>query len=71
MSVGENLGLIKTRIRKSSRNNVIVYLIRIKLPVKRINIKEVYVARNNIPAAALISLSLRTGVSNPCTCSPN
>jgi hypothetical protein len=35
------------------------------------NIKEVKVAKNNMPAAALISLSFKTGKLYPSTCSPN
>ena len=35
------------------------------------NIREINVAKNNIPAAALISLSFKTGISYPFTFSPN
>jgi hypothetical protein len=39
------------------------YLIRRKLFLKMISIKEVKVAKNKMPAAALISLSFKTGKS--------
>ena len=71
INVGENLGLTKTRIMKSARNMVITYLIGKKLFLKRMNIREINVAKNNIPAAALISLSFKTGISYPFTFSPN
>ena len=35
------------------------------------NIREINVAKNNMPAAALISLSFKTGMSYPSTFSPN
>ena len=60
ISVGENLGLIKTRMMKSARNTVKTYLIGKKLFLNEINIEEMKVAKNSIPAAALISLSFKT-----------
>ena len=57
INVGENLGLTKTRTRKSARNRLITYLIGKKLFLNSINIKEMKVAKNSMPAAALISLS--------------
>jgi len=60
INVGENLGLTKTRMMKSVRNTVRTYLIGKKLFLNRINIKEMKVAKNRIPAAALISLSFKT-----------
>lgn len=71
INVGESLGLTKTRIMKSARNIVITYLIGKKLFLKRMNISEINVAKNNIPAAALISLSFKTRVVYPSTFSPN
>ena len=62
INVGENLGLTKTRIMKSARNMIKTYLIGKKLCLKMINIREMKVAKNNIPAAALISLSFNTRV---------
>ena len=60
INVGENLGLTKTRMTKSARKMVKTYLIGKKLFLKMINIREMKVAKNNIPAAALISLSFKT-----------
>jgi hypothetical protein len=71
ISEGENLGLTKTRTRKSVRNMVKTYLMGIKLFLKRMNIKEMKVAKNSIPADALISLSFNTGMLYPATFSPN
>jgi hypothetical protein len=71
INVGENLGLTKTRIMKSARNTVRTYLTGKKLFLKRINISEMKVAKNKIPAEALISLSFKTRMSNPSTFSPN
>ena len=71
INVGENLGLIKTRIMKSTRNMVMTYLIGKKLFLNRTNIKEMNVAKNNIPADALISLSFKTRMLYPSTVSPN
>jgi hypothetical protein len=71
INVGENLGLINTRIMKSVRNTVITYFIGRKSPLKRISIKEMKMAKNNIPADALISLSFKTGMSYPFTFSQN
>jgi hypothetical protein len=42
-----------------------------KLFLNAININEINVAKNNIPAAALISLSFKTGMLYPSTSSPN
>jgi hypothetical protein len=56
---------------KSARNIVSTYLMGRKLFLKTINISDIKVAKNNIPAAALISLSFNTGKSSPCTSSPN
>ena len=71
INVGENLGLTKTRIIKSVRNRVITYFMGKKLFLKIISIKEMNVAKNSIPAAALISLSFKTGMLYPSTFSPN
>ena len=71
INVGENLGFTKTLIMKSARKMVSTYLIGKKLSLNKMNIREVKVARNNMPAAALISLSFKTGVLYPSTCSPN
>ena len=71
INVGENFGLIKTRMMKSTRNILITYLINKKSFLNRISIKEVNVAKNNIPADALISLSFKTRMLYPSTCSPN
>ena len=68
---GENLGLIKTRMIKSVRKNVITYFIGKKLPLNIISIKEMNVAKNSMPADALISLSFKTGILYPSTFSPN
>ena len=62
INVGENLGLIKTRIIKSVKKNVITYFIGKKLFLNMINIKEKNVAKNSMPADALISLSFKTGM---------
>ena len=62
INVGENLGLINTRIMKSARNTVITYFIGKKLFLKIISIKEMNVAKNSMPADALISLSFKTGM---------
>src|SRR4051812_38683838 len=70
INVGENFGLINTRIMKSVRNMVITYFIGKKLFLKIISIKEINVAKNNIPAAALISLSFKTGMLYPSIFSP-
>src|SRR5206468_5309370 len=71
ISVGENLGLIKTRMIRSVRKTIMTYLISKKFPLKRINIKEINMNTNRIPADALISRSLRTGILYPFTSSPN
>ena len=71
IKVGENLGLTKTRIMKSARNRVKTYLTGKKLFLKRINIREMKVAKNKIPAAARISLSFKTGMLWPSAFSPN
>ena len=63
INVGANRGLTKTRMTKSVRKMVITYLTGTKLPLKRISIREINVARNSIPAAALISLSFSTRMS--------
>ena len=62
INVGENLGLMKTRMMKSTRKAVITYLIGKKLFLNMININEMKVAKNSMPAAALISLSFKTGM---------
>ena len=62
INVGENLGLIKTRMMKSIRKKVITYLIGKKLFLKTISISAMNVAKKSIPAAALISLSFKTGI---------
>jgi hypothetical protein len=62
ISVGEYLGLTKTRMMKSVRNSVITYFIGKKLSLNMISIKEKKVAKNNMPADALISLSFKTGM---------
>ena len=56
INVGENLGLIKTRIMKSARNAVKTYLMGKKLFLNKMNIKEINVAKNSMPAAALLEL---------------
>jgi hypothetical protein len=56
---------------KSARNMVITYLIGKKLFLKRMNIKEMNVAKNRMPADALISLSFKTRILYPSTFSPN
>src|SRR5450755_2004849 len=71
IKVGEYLGLINTRMIKSVRKNVTEYFASKKSFVKRITNNAVKMNRNRIPAAALISLSFRTGMSYPGTFSPN
>ena len=71
INVGENLGLIKTRMMKSTRKAIKTYLIGKKLFLNKINMREIKVAKNNMPAAALISLSFKTGMLYPSTFSPN
>ncbi len=68
---GENLGFTKTRIMKSMRKMVITYFIGKKLFLNRISIKEMNVAKNHMPADALISLSFKTRILYPSTSSPN
>src|SRR5437762_7791788 len=67
INVGENFGLINTRMMKSMRNRVMTYLIDKKLFLKMISIKEKKVAKKRIPADALISLSFKTGMLYPAT----
>jgi len=62
ISVGEYLGLTKTRTMKSTRKMVITYLMGKKLFLKRMNINEVKTAKNNIPADARISRSFKTRI---------
>ena len=71
IKVGENFGLIKTRMIKSVTKIVIPYLISKKSALNKMNINDVYMSKNNIPAAALISLSFKTGILYPSTSSPN
>jgi hypothetical protein len=71
MSVGEKRGLTKTRITKSARKAEMTNLMGTKLPAKTMNMSERNVAKNSRPAAPRISRSLRTGMRNPSTCSPN
>lgn len=71
INVGENLGLIKTRMMKSARNTVKTYLIGKKLFLKIISTREMNVAKNRMPADALISLSFKTGMLYPSIISPN
>src|SRR4029453_3661153 len=71
ISVGENLGLIKTRMMKSARNTVKTYLIGKKLFFNTKNVPPVKVAKKSIPAAALISLSFKTGMLYFSAFSPN
>src|SRR5688572_3465194 len=71
INVGENLGLIKTRMMKSMRKAVMTYLIGKKLFLNTISMREIKVAKNSMPAAALISLSFKTGILYPSTYSPN
>jgi len=71
INVGENLGLIKTRMMKSARNTVKTYLIGKKLFLNSTNIAEMKVAKNRMPAEALISRSFNTGKSYPSVFSPN
>jgi hypothetical protein len=56
---------------KSTRKAVKTYLIGKKLFLNKINMREIKVAKNNMPAAALISLSFKTGMLYPSTFSPN
>jgi hypothetical protein len=56
---------------KSARKQVMTYLIGKKLFLNTISIREIKVAKNNMPAAALISLSFKTGMLYPSTFSPN
>jgi len=71
IKVGENLGLTKTRMMKSARKKVITYLIGRKLFLNRMSIREMKVAKNRIPADALISLSFKTRMLYPSIFSPN
>src|SRR5579863_998596 len=71
ISEGEYLGLTNTLMMKSVRNMVIAYLASRKSPLKRMSIKAKNITRNNIPAAALISRSFKTGMLYPSTVSPN
>ena len=71
INVGENLGLIKTRIIKSARKTVNTYLIGKKLFLNTTNMAEIKVAKNRMPADALISLSFKTGKSYSSIFSPN
>src|SRR6185503_205783 len=50
INVGENLGLTNTRIIKSARKMVKTYLIGKKLFLKTINIRDMNVAKNKMPA---------------------
>ena len=59
---GEYLGLMNTRISRSVRKKVIKYLAGTKLLFDKMSISEIKVPINSIPAEALISLSLRTGI---------
>jgi hypothetical protein len=56
---------------KSARKPVIAYLIGKKLFLNTISMREIKVAKNRMPAAALISLSFKTGILYPSTFSPN
>jgi hypothetical protein len=56
---------------KSVRKSIITYFMGIKFPLNKININEMKVPRNRMPAAALISRSFKTGISYPSTSSPN
>ncbi len=60
--VGEYLGLIKTRIMKSARKTMMKYLINRKFCLKIIKIKDIKAAKNNMPEAARISRSFKTGI---------
>jgi hypothetical protein len=46
---------------KSTRKAIKTYLIGKKLFLNKINMREIKVARNSMPAAALISLSFKQG----------
>ena len=59
--VGENFGLMKTRMIKSVRNKVMTYFIKIKFCLKSISINDIKTNKNRIPADALISRSFNTG----------
>ena len=62
INVGANLGFIITLIAKSVKKKVITYFIIMKLPLKRMNIKDKNVNKKSIPAEALISRSFKTGM---------
>ena len=71
INVGENLGFIKTRMRKSVKNKEMTYFTGTKFPLDKISTKEMNTAKNSMPAEALTSRSLRTGILYPSTVSPN
>ncbi|SRR5260221_14074774 len=62
ISVGEYLGLIKTRMIKSLRKIVMKYFTNKKSFLYMICIKERIKPKNSIPADALISRSFKTGM---------
>ena len=59
---GAYLGLIKMRISRSVKNSVIKYFAGTKLLLDNIITNEINVPKNNMPADALISRSLSTGM---------
>jgi len=63
MRVGENMGLMRTRIKKSVKKAMITYLISKKSCSKKTNTNAMNITRNMMPAAALISRSFKTVVS--------
>jgi len=71
ISVGENLGLINTRMTKSVRKSVIAYFASIKSLLNKIRIRAKNITKKRMPAAARISRSFKTGISYPSTVSPN
>ena len=56
---------------KSVRKADMTYLIGKKLFLNTISMREIKIAKNSMPAAALISLSFKTGMLYPSTFSPN
>lgn len=71
IKVGEYFGLTKTRIIKSVKKKVTTYFMSRKFCLKRTSMRDIKTNKNNIPADARISRSLRTGMLYPLTSSPN
>ncbi len=70
IKLGANLGLIKIRMKKSTMNTVTKILVKVKSWVKNNTRKDVIAGKSKIPAPALASRSLITGISYPETFSP-